>query len=77
MNSAPYATKMLYMLIEMVLVNIGNDFSFKTYLLQYEKINSLGKGGFGSVFKAKNIITGDMVAIKYIDITYCCNSHNQ
>ena len=56
------------MQINTVIHYSGHDFSPKNYLLQYEKLENLGAGGFGSVYKAKNLLTGDIVAIKQIDI---------
>ena len=48
--------------------NLGHEFSPKNFLLQYEKLENLGEGGFGCVYKAKNMLTSEIVAIKQIDI---------
>lgn len=36
---------------------------------QYEKKEVLGEGGFGKVYKGINKETGQMVAIKYMDLS--------
>lgn len=51
----------------------GNPFDVNSILDQYEMQESLGQGGFGSVRKAKHRETGQIVAIKHIDITESSN----
>ena len=53
----------------MVMKLPGNTFSHKTISGQYVTIKQLGEGGFGSVYLAKNALTNEQVAIKYIDIS--------
>ncbi len=38
----------------------------------YEKNQVIGEGGFGKVYKGKNKETGELVAIKTIDLTEFC-----
>jgi len=47
----------------------GKTFDFNNILSQYEVLEKLGKGGFGSVYRAKHKDSNKIVAIKYIDIT--------
>jgi serine/threonine protein kinase len=49
--------------------NKGKEFNSNQILDQYEKLDKLGQGGFGSVFKGRHKETGALVAIKYIDLT--------
>lgn len=39
---------------------------------QYQKEQLLGQGGFGKVYKARHKETGQLVALKYIDLTDLC-----
>jgi len=50
----------------------GASFNVHNILCQYEILGELGKGGFGTVYKAKHKKTGELVSIKYIDITEFC-----
>lgn len=52
--------------------NTGVGFDYNTILEQYNVLERLGKGGFGSVHRAQHKETGNVVAIKYIDITESC-----
>lgn len=47
----------------------GEEFNFKQILDNYEILKQIGEGGYGKVFMAKEKITGQKYAIKYIDIT--------
>lgn len=49
----------------------GNKFDYNNILGHFDDIQELGKGGFGSVHKAKNKENDTLVAIKYIDISEC------
>jgi hypothetical protein len=49
----------------------GRGFDNNNILEQYTVLERLGKGGFGSVHKVKHKDTGQLAAIKYIDITDC------
>ena len=49
--------------------NNGKEYDISQMLEQYKVLEKLGEGGFGSVFKAKHIATGEEVAIKYMDIS--------
>jgi len=51
--------------------NHGNKFDNNNILELYDISDQLGQGGFGSVHKATHKETGQIVAIKYIDITEC------
>lgn len=48
----------------------GDDFKYKQILDMYETVRKLGQGGFGKVYLVKEKATGDLYAIKYIDITF-------
>ena len=37
------------------------------YLQDYDVLNLIGQGGFASVYRARCITSGDMVAVKMID----------
>jgi len=47
-------------------------FDYSCLLEQYEILETLGKGGFGSVRRGKHKFNNSIVAIKYIDITPYC-----
>lgn len=47
----------------------GKQFDFNNILAQYEVLEKVGKGGFGSVHRARHRDTGKVVAVKYIDIS--------
>ena len=49
----------------------GEEYNTAHILDQYEKLELLGKGGFGSVYKGRHIETSQEVAIKFIDISEC------
>ena len=53
-----------------ILIDDINKYSIpsKSFKANYEKICKLGKGAFGEVYKAKEIRTGDIVAVKQIKI---------
>lgn len=47
----------------------GKAFDYENILEQYKILEPLGEGGFGKVLKAKHKGTGNLSAIKYIDIS--------
>ena len=47
----------------------GGPFDNSQMVDLYEKQKLLGRGGFGSVYKAKHKETGQIVAIKYMNLT--------
>ena len=47
----------------------GDPYKTAHILDQYQTLEMIGEGGFGSVYRAKHIETGEEVAIKYIDIS--------
>lgn len=49
--------------------SLEKPFNFANILRQYKVMDKLGQGGFGKVYRAQHIATGQLVAIKYIDIT--------
>ena len=53
----------------MVYSSTGSGFNQKSIINQFETVKQLGEGGFGSVYLAKNALTNELVAIKYIDIS--------
>lgn len=52
---------------EPLFLSKGEDFSCNTLKALYDKVKSLGKGGFGTVKLYKNKITKALVAIKFIN----------
>jgi len=53
--------------------SLGKPFDYANISKQYKILEKLGQGGFGKVYKAQHIITKQLVAIKYIDITQYSN----
>ncbi len=51
----------------------GRDFDSTQIVDQYAKETLLGQGGFGSVYRGRHKETGQLVALKYIDLTDQCN----
>ncbi len=51
----------------------GTPFDFNNILAQYEILEKLGKGGFGSVHRGKHKETNKLVAVKYMDLTEYSN----
>jgi len=54
----------------------GREFEPTQIVDQYQKEELLGQGGFGKVFRAKHKETGQLVALKYIDLTDLQKSAN-
>ena len=50
----------------------GREFEPTQIVDQYQKEDLLGQGGFGKVYKARHKETGQLVALKYIDLTDLC-----
>jgi len=48
---------------------IGANFDHSAFLDNFKLGEILGEGGFGTVYKAVHKETGDIVAVKYMDIT--------
>lgn len=47
----------------------GREFDPKQVVDQYEQECLLGEGGFGRVYRGKHKETGNVVALKYIDLS--------
>ena len=47
----------------------GKAFDSKLIIDQYKLETLLGEGGFGRVYRAKNKLTNEVVAIKYMDLS--------
>ena len=47
----------------------GEEFNKYHILELYDKLEKLGQGGFGTVYKGKHRETGEFVAIKYIELS--------
>lgn len=47
----------------------GRAFDTTQIVDQYTKEQLLGEGGFGKVYKGRHKETGQLVALKYIDLT--------
>ena len=47
----------------------GGDFDHAAFLDDYKMEGAVGEGGFGTVYWAVHKETGDLVAVKYMDIT--------
>ena len=47
----------------------GRDFDPRQVVDQYERECLLGEGGFGRVYRGKHKETGNIVALKYIDLS--------
>jgi serine/threonine protein kinase len=52
----------------------GREFDSTQIVDQYAKEQLLGQGGFGSVYRGRHKETGQLVALKYIDLTELCIS---
>ena len=46
----------------------GRDFDSTQIIDQYQKEDLLGQGGFGRVYRGRHKETGQLVALKYIDL---------
>lgn len=62
---------MLFMLRRMVssLLDLGEPFDHSAFLDDYTMGEEIGEGGFGKVFKAIHKVTGNAVAVKYINVS--------
>ena len=62
---------MLFMLRLMVssLLHLGEPFDHSAFLDDYTMGEEIGEGGFGKVFKAIHKVTGNAVAVKYINVS--------
>lgn len=47
----------------------GRDFDPRQVVDQYEREELLGEGGFGRVYRGRHKETGQVVALKYIDLS--------
>ena len=50
----------------------GRSFDPRQVVDQYEQEELLGEGGFGSVYRGRHKETGELVALKYIDLSAQC-----
>ena len=47
----------------------GQKFDFSSYLCDFETLQKLGQGGFGSVYLIRHKVTREQYAAKFIDIS--------
>lgn len=57
---------------DILFASFGEDFDESSNFALYKMIRSLGEGGYGKVFEAKNRLTKEKVAIKLIDCSKIC-----
>jgi hypothetical protein len=50
----------------------GRSFDPRQVVDQYEQEELLGEGGFGRVYRGRHKETGELVALKYIDLSAQC-----
>lgn len=48
---------------------LAEDVAFENPSLKYELLNELGKGSYGAVYKARDRVTSELVAVKVISLT--------
>ncbi len=53
----------------------GCGFTYLNYMNQYQIIQNVKCGGYGKIYLGKNIITGELVAIKKIDTSSLCKCY--
>jgi serine/threonine protein kinase len=58
-------------------LSIGDPFDPSAVLDDYVIEKEIGEGGFGKVFKAAHKVTGEVVAMKYIDISEALTQADQ
>lgn len=57
-----------------MLLPLGEPFDHSAFLDDYKIEEEIGEGGYGKVYKATHKITGQAVAVKYMDISDYCKS---
>lgn len=50
----------------------GTQFNMVNYVNEYKFLYSIKSGGYGKVFAAESLLTGDEFAIKEIDVSNLC-----
>lgn len=54
---------------EIVYVRTQGKFSYRAMLSLYKNIGKLGEGGYGSVYLLEHTISGDKIAVKFMDVS--------
>lgn len=57
--------------------NKGEDFNYNSVLSEYDLKEVLGEGGFGKVYLAVDRVSGEKVAIKFMDVTHYLSHASQ